>query len=446
MSLPTLLAAAAIAAAGSTGAPGLGDPFFPNAGNGGYEVDHYNLGIDYRPSIAKLYGREVVRATATESLSRFDLDLRGLRVKLLTVNGEPATFTRDGQELQVTPPAPLPEGEPFRVFLLYSGRPQAVQDPDGTLDGWVRTDDGAWVASEPQGAPTWFAANDHPSDKATFAITATVPRGRKVISNGQFIRRLRSGRTTTWYWREDDPMATYLATATIGRFRLKRSELDGIRVLTAVDPVVHGAGPYLAEIPRIIRFFEQRFGPYPFADAGAIVDPSSAGYALETQTRPLLQAPVSLAHELAHQWFGDSVSLERWPDIWLNEGFARFADQLWEQHEGGPSLRADFRLAYATPASDDEYWNPPPGNPGSAQHLFDETVYARGAMTLEALREKVGNDAFYATLRAWTEDHRHANGTIPDFIQTAETVSGRDLTNFFDVWLFAPGKPAPGSW
>ncbi len=445
--LALLFAATALAASGEPGAPGVGDPFFPNAGNGGYEVDHYDLTFGYRPSINQLDGFERVKATATETLSRFDLDLRGFHLKFISVNGEPASVARSGQELQISPSAPLPEGQPFKVILGYLGKPHAVRDPDGTLDGWIKTDDGAVVASEPQGAPTWFAANDHPSDKATFSITAVVRRGLQAISNGEFVRRepVRR-RQQAWYWNETAPMATYLATVAIGRFRITRSTFDGIDSLVAVDRTVTGDRHYLAQIPQIVRFLSRRFGPYPFADAGAIVDPSETGYALETQTRPLMPGPGSLAHELAHQWFGDSVSLERWSDIWLNEGFAAFATWLWEQHEGGPTLEHDFASAYSAPASDDAYWNPPPADPGSAKNLFDTTIYLRGAMALEALREKVGSHDFYAILRAWAQGRRYGNGTIPEFIQTAEAVTGLDLQSFFSVWLYRPGKPAPGSW
>ena len=447
MALALAGASAALAGGGAVGTPGVGDSLFPEAGNGGYEVDHYDLDLGYRPSAAKLYMTERVRATASESLSRFDLDLRGFHLLNLTVNGSPATFARDGQELEIMPATALPAGEPFKMLLQFRGTPHAVRDPDDSLDGWIKTDDGAVVAAEPQGAPTWFAANDTPADKATFSITAVVHRGLTAVSNGKLLRRAPVRRRNySWQWEETAPMAPYLATVAIGRFRVSRSTFDGIDVLNAVDGTVQGAGRYLAQIPEIIRFFSRRFGPYPFSDAGAIVDPSRTGYALETQTRPLMPGAGSVAHELAHQWFGDSVSLERWRDIWLNEGFASFATWLWDQHEGGPTLEQDLATAYAAPGSDDAYWNPPPANPGSARNLFDSTIYIRGAMALEALREKVGSRRFYATLRAWTDDHRHGNGTIPQFIQTAETATGTDLQHFFDVWLYQPGKPAPGSW
>jgi len=427
------------------GAPGLGDPFFARAGNGGYEVDHYGLRIHYQPGSGRLSGVATIRATATQTLSRFDLDLRGLTVSAVTVNGSQATFTRSGQELEITPSSPLPASSSVRVKVVYSGKPATIIDPDGSPDGWIKTSDGAWVGSEPQGSPSWFPANDHPSDKASFDFRITVPAGLKAVCNGRLVRSVLHRDHRTFHWREHERMATYLATATIGRFHVTRSRFDGLRSYVAVDPNLSGFGSALAKIPRIVRFFESKFGPYPFRDVGAIADPSSAGYSLETQTRPLFPGAVgeiTVAHELSHQWFGDSVTLSSWPDIWLNEGFATFAEWLWDAHSGGTSLAGRFHDGYSVPGSDSAYWNPPPADPGSAASLFDSTIYDRGGLTLEALREKIGSHRFYSLLRQWAADHRHGNATTQQFIALASSVSGQDLTHFFDVWLYQAGKPA----
>lgn len=444
-----LAASAALAGVGSHGAAGLGDPFFPKAGNGGYEVDGYYLRLRYFPGTGEVHAREVLEATATQDLDRFDLDLRGFKVRDVHVHGHRATFERHGQELVVTPAETLPSGHSFAARLQYSGRPHPIHDPDGSLDGWIPTDDGAFVASEPQGAPTWFAANDNPQDKATFYLKAVVPDGLKAVSNGRLvdtISRRQGGHA--FLWQENQPVAPYLVTATIGKFNVTQSRFAGLRSYVAVDPS-SGDDQVLSQIPRIVRFFETKFGPYPFKNVGAIVDPSSADYALEVQTRPLfdgMPSEITLAHELSHQWFGDSVSLKKWPDIWLNEGFATFAEWLWAAHAGGESLPHRFSDAYGTPASDDASWNPPPAHPGAPDELFDGTIYVRGGMTLEALRQKIGSHDFYATLQIWAAQHRHGNGTTAEFRQLAATTSGQDLTNFFDIWLDQAGKPAAGSW
>jgi hypothetical protein len=241
-------------------------------------------------------------------------------------------------------------------------------------------------------------------------------------------------------------MATYLATATSGRFKLTRSRADGIRSYDAVDPrEAQASVAPLARIPAILRLFGPRFGVYPFGTTGATVDHApGVGYALETQTRPLYEsAPsvITVAHELAHQWFGDSVSLKRWRQIWLNEGFATWAEWMWQEHTGGKKLAARFAQLYSTPASDESFWNPPPGNPGGPKNLFDGTVYVRGGMTLEALREEVGSHSFFNIMRDWVRDHAYGNAGTKQFIDLAESDSGRDLGHFFHEWLFKKGKP-----
>jgi aminopeptidase N len=176
-------------------------------------------------------------------------------------------------------------------------------------------------------------------------------------------------------------------------------------------------------------------------------DARNVGYSLETQTKPVFDRPpdeATLAHELSHMWYGDSVTLRRWPDIWLHEGFATWSEWIWSEHQGGASAHQTFRTLYNTPAQDTDFWTPPPGDPGSPVNLFDGTVYDRGAMTLQALREKVGNRTFFRILRRWAARHRYGNVTTAQFIALAERVSGRNLRRFFDVWLYRPDKPT--SW
>lgn len=431
------------------GSAGVGDPLFPLAGNGGYDVSHYALSLRYNPSSGRLRAVARISAIAGQGLSRFDLDLRGLRVASVRIDGHPADHRRRGQELIVTPPRPLADGEPFEIRVRYRGRPRPVIDPDGSKDGWIPTDDGAFVANEPQGAPTWFPCNDHPSDKATYHFRVTVPRNVTAVANGGLAERIVHARHTTFVWTEDAPMATYLATVTTGRFEVRRSKADGIDSYVAVDPTRSGAAsPVLARIPAILRLWSRTFGRYPFDQAGAIVDHApSVGYALETQTRPLFDDvpnQVTLAHELSHQWFGDDVTPATWRDIWLNEGFATWAEWYWAQRAGGRGARATFDALYATDPADRGFWNPPPGDPGKPRDLFASSIYDRGGMTLEALRERVGNPALLRILRDWVSRHRGGNATTRQFIELAEEDSGMELSRFLRAWLYRPiqrGKP-----
>lgn len=431
------------------GSAGLGDPFFPRAGNGGYDVSHYALALRYTPSTKRLRAVARIKAAATQGLSRFDLDLRGFRVVSVRVNGAPAGVRRHGQELLVRPRHPLLNGERFKARVRYRGRPHPVTDPDGSPDGWIPTNDGAFVAGEPQGAPTWFPCNDHPTDKATYDFRLTVPNGLVAVANGKLEARKRHRRRTTYVWSEDSPMATYLATATIGRFEVSRSRADGIHSYIAVDPTESAAAAaVLAKSAAILDLYGRRFGEYPFSQTGAIVDHApSVGYSLETQTRPLFDgAPdqVTLAHELAHQWFGDDVTPSSWPDIWLNEGFATWSEWYWAQHSGGRSTAAEFDSLYATDRDDTRFWNPPPADPGKPENLFDGTIYVRGGMALEALRQRVGDAVFFRILRDWLRSHRYGNASTRQFIDLAEQDSGIDLADFLRAWLYRPiqrGKP-----
>jgi aminopeptidase N len=446
-----LLALPAAAGAYVRGSAGLGDSFFPRAGNGGYDVSHYALDLRYKPGSRLLRATATIRATATANLKRFNLDFRHLHISSLRVNGRTQAFSRVGQELRIRPRPRFHRGKRFRVWIRYRGRPRPLSDPLGAKYGWIPTADGAFVAGEPTGSPTWFPCNDYPTDKATYDFRVTVPRGTTAVANGTLEDRIERRHRTIFVWSEDSPMATYLATVTSGRFRATRSTATGIPSYVAVDPTEAGAAASaLAKLPEILSLFVSGFGAYPFEATGAIVDHTSrVGYALETQTRPLFhQAPGSglLAHELGHQWFGDDVTPKRWRQIWLNEGFATWAEWYWRASDGDTSLNNRFDGLYATPARNRSFWNPPPAHPGTPRNLFDRTIYDRGGMTLEALREKIGNGAFLQILHHWVAKYRYGNAGTQSFIHLAETDSGRNLDHFFHVWLFRRGKPKPNSW
>ena len=428
------------------GSAGLGDPFFPLAGNGGYDVSNYALTLDYDPAANVLGATAVITARATKNLSRFDLDLRGFTISRLLVNGQSAAFTRSGQELIVTPRKTLGARKTFKVTVDYAGTPTVVVDPDDSIEGWIPTADGAFVAGQPQGSPGWYPANDNPRDKATYDFRVSVPAGLTVMANGVLVSSTTSGGRTTWVWRENDPMAPYLATATVGVFDLTQYTLpSGIPAYVAVDPHL-GSSSVLDKLPEIVEFYASIYGPYPFDAVGAIVDDARfVFYALETQTKPLFDRmpdEVTLVHELSHMWFGDSVTLTEWPDLWLHEGFATWSEWIWSEHTGGKTAQQTFDTLYGRES--DTFWNPPAGDPGAPELLFSPSVYLRGGMTLQALRVKVGEATFFQILRDWAAEHRHGNATTPQFIALAERDSGLALASFFDAWLYEPGKPT--SW
>ncbi len=434
------------------GSRGLGDSYLPKLGNGGYDVRHYGLHLSYNPRTHHLGGSNRITALATQNLSRFDLDLTGYRVHRVTVDGAQAEFRRVGQELVVTPDRGLPKGQVFVVRVWYSGVPRTIKGSPivfGSDYGWRYTPDGAFVGCEPNAAHTWYPSNDHPSDKARFSFAITVPSTRKVVANGDLVSRHRHHHHTTFVWDEPQPMSTYLATLGIGRWQFHRTTTAaGIPEFTAVDPrlakrarqrhVVGVSG-------QVTDFWSRTFGRYPFSSTGAIVDHvRNVGFSLETQTRPIYGfAPDegTISHELAHQWFGDSVSVSRWKHIWLNEGFATFASWLWFEHRGGATTWRDTKQVYNQIPRKNRFWRQSIADP-QRNTMFSGAVYVRGAMTLGALRHKIGRTAMRTLLRTWAAQHRHGTATTQELIALANQVSGQDLTPFFRAWLWRQHKPA----
>ncbi|WP_248961652.1 M1 family metallopeptidase [Sphaerisporangium perillae] len=432
--------------ASTIGTAGIGDPDFPTDGNGGYDVENYALKLAYDPPTRKLSGTASVKARAAQILSRFDLDLHGLTVSKVNVDGRPARFTRQGDELIIDPATAIAKGAMFKVAVDYAGRPDPVRNSSnlGTY-GFIPTKDGAFVTSEPNGAKTWFPCNDHPADKATFDFDVTVPSGTTVIANGEMRGApVTSGATSTFSWREGHPMATYLATITLGKFDVKTGKTaGGIPAYAATDPAFRSDLDFLySTSAKVTDYWSKVFGPYPFSSTGGVIDDFSAGYALENQTKPMyggFQPDESIiAHELAHQWFGDSVSITRWKDLWLNEGFATYAEWLWTEHNGGLSADRTFTDYYSS--KDAAMWKYPPGV-AQRDDLFNTSVYVRGAMTLQALRRQIGDETFFKLLRTWTAQHKYGSATTDQFVNLAEKLSGRQLDDLFNAWLYKPVRP-----
>ncbi|MET9774710.1 M1 family metallopeptidase [Streptomyces sp. NPDC006367] len=463
-SRPRLLVTAAVLAAltacddgggvdGTPGASGARDPYFPKAGNGGYDVGHYDLKLAYDPGAGRLTGTAVITARATRDLSAFHLDLKGLDVGSVTVEGRDARFHRAGQELTVRPADELDDGETFRVTVRYSGRPVTITDPDGSQEGWLPTADGAVGLGQPTGSMAWFPGSHHPSDKATYDLAVTVPKGLGAVSNGELTGETTRGGRTTFTWHVAEPMASHVATVAVGEWETGRAATgDGLPVYTAVDPRQAAASrEVLGRIPEVMEWAEENFGPYPFSSTGAIVDRvEDAGYALETQNRPYFPgAPdtVLLVHELAHQWYGNSVTPKTWRDMWLNEGFATYAEWLWAEDHGGDSAQETFDALYAGTYYDDadandSVWAFPPATPPDAAHISASPVYQRGAMVLHKIRRAVGDDAFRDLLRGWSAAHRHGNADTDDFTAYVErSAPDEDFTGIWKDWLHGDGRP-----
>ncbi|MFD7303498.1 M1 family metallopeptidase [Streptomyces pharetrae] len=429
---------------GTPGGSGVRDPYFPKAGNGGYDVTHYALTLDYTPDSRRLTGRAVVTARATQPLSALNLDLDGMEVRSVTVDGTAARWNRTGQELTVRPADDLGEGTTFRVTVRYEGTPVTVTDPDGSEEGWLPTADGALALGEPVGSMAWFPGNHHPSDKAAYDLAVTVPRGLAAVSNGEPAGERTEGGRTTYIWRTAEPVPSHAATLVIGRYEIRRGRTpDGLPVHSAVHPGQADASrAVLARLPEVMAWARDTFGPYPFSSTGAIVAPADAAeYALETQNRPVFPGAPDLpllVHELAHQWYGNSVTPKSWRDMWLNEGFATYAEWLWEEEHGGDSAERTFDALYA----DEDVFAFPPAKPPTAADVSGRPVYDRGAMVLHRIRQTVGDAAFRRLLRGWAAEHRHGNAHTGEFTDYVERQAPEhDLSGVWEDWLYGDGRP-----
>jgi aminopeptidase N len=432
---------------GTAGAAGVGDPYFPGFGNGGYDVAHYALELVWHPDDGVLDGVTTITATASQDLSRFNLDLVGLEVESVTVNDAEARVTRAERELEVTPAEPLAEGTTFTTIVTYRGAPQLTGEGTELFDvGWQTDGREAFVVGEPGGAATFFPVNDHPIDKATYTFDITAPADQVVVANGlpTGSQELGDG-TTAWAYEAHDQLASYLVQVAIGDYELvDGGSFEGVTIRHAFHRSIADAARHATErTAEMIDVLDDVFGPYPFEAYGVLAVDERLGFALETQTLTIIGKDLAesgrgadeiLLHELSHQWVGDAVSAATWKDIWLNEGFATYSQWLWSERTGGATAARRARAAVGPGLET------PPGDPG-ADELFQVTVYDRGGMTLQALRERIGDDEFFAVLRTWIDEHRHGAASTTDFIALAERISGEELDALFEEWLYAPHLP-----
>lgn len=437
--------------------PGQGgaDPYVPGHGDLSYEVMHYELTLAYAVRSNLLEGTAVIRARAVGDLSSIRLDLFGLRpAKVAVAVGSGRTsvtvrrFKTTRGVLTITLADPIAAGSDVEVTVKYGGNPTVMPEPWLDAAGWEELEDGVIVAAQPHGAPTWFPCNDRPSSKATYGLTITLPAEYHVEFSGEPVSVRRKGASRTWVFRQDEPMASYLATVQIGQYRVtKQRGPVPMRVVAPPDLGGPGFEASFGRQPEMMATFIEAFGPYPFPGYTTVITDDALDIPLESQALSTFGRNFAstdwdsvrlVAHELAHQWFGNAVTLRHWKDIWLHEGFACYAEWVWSQASGGASAQhwaehhyARLRMHGTTGILSD----PTP------RAMFDDWVYKRGALTLHAVRLRVGDTAFFAILRSWVATHRGGSVTTQQFVEHASTQAGVDLGPLFDAWVNRPELP-----
>ncbi len=427
------------------GEPGAGDPYYPKDGNGGYDALDYHVSISYHPQRKHLDGDSTMTARATRNLSRFNLDLRRLRVSAVEVNGRQATFTREPEfELVITPADPIAKDTEFTVRVRYAGTPAHTRRPLVEKQGWQYTSSGgAFVLGEPHSASFWYPVNDTPRDKATFRLTARVPEEWTVVAGGTEGPRSTTDGWTTYTWFDTNPVASYLTTVAIDKFTIDRSRLpDGTPVVSAYAPGAEDKRSVEARLPEVIEFMVDKFGPYPQTAAGGIYLNEAIPFALETQGRPTYASWAEehvLVHEYAHQWFGNSVSIRSWSDLCLSECFASYAQWLWIEDQEGVNLDEHYRTVIHQIRTMETIWATKLHEMGAGEEFAG--LYSKGLLAMHALRKKVGEAVFDEVLRAWPAAHQHSNASWPELERFVQARTERDLGAFFDAWFRGVGIP-----
>jgi aminopeptidase N len=408
------------------GAAGIGDRLFLTLGNGGYDAQHYTLALRY-PTAARVQtvvGTLTMNAVATQALSRFNLDIDGDAVSAVTVDGRPAAFEVQGEELVITPAQAIRDGKRFTATVNYSAGPYLYTPtlenfPLGILPfGWFTTQDGSVTAGQPDRAHEIYPVNDHTADKATYTFLIDVPAGTTVAANGVLASRRTSGGRTLWRYEMEQPLASQVVQIAVGQLDIiqqgsfRNVQLrDVAATAIASDPRVQAG---LSHTREHMEFMTSLVGKYPFDVYGVLAVDELFGYALETQTLSLhpgfllvegdgpdetpadFAEPV-LVHELAHQWFGDDVAPAQWSDVWLNEGHATWYEALYADEKFGVSM-------------------------------------------LERLH------TFYEIERKWAQRNRGESVSTDDFIaHAAKVAQDRSLVPFLREWLYGTTIPAmPG--
>ena len=427
------------------------DPYLPHNGNFGYRVSRYELDLEYKVAINRLAGSATITAVTLAELRTFTLDLSdALAVTKVSVNGRrPAAFSCSGGKLRIALSSSLPAGAAMTVEVRYGGTPRPVRSLWGEV-GFEELTEGVLVAGQPNGAASWFPCDDHPSSKASYHIQISTENPYRAIANGELKSRRTRAAMTTWTYELAEPTSTYLVTLQIGMYESYRLQKAPVPINAALPArLKRNFDNDFGRQPQMMKLFVKRFGPYPLSTGyTVVVTDDELEIPLEAQGISIFGANHCdgsrgserlIAHELAHQWFGNSVTARRWRDIWLHEGFACYAEWLWSEDSGGQTAdewARHFHQRLSDSAQDLLLSDPGP------RDMFDDRVYKRGALTLHVLRQAIGDDNFFALLRDWTTRHRHSTAVTDDFTGLAANYADVSLRPLWDAWLYSTDVPA----
>jgi aminopeptidase N len=416
---------------------------------GGVDVTHYALDLTLGANAPTVSGTAAISfrplAAGTDTVA---FDLVGLSVSQVREGATNRTFTQDASVVKIALGTPRAPTDSVTLVVSYGGN-------TGNR-AYYSYERNSYTFVEPSDARYWFPCHDDPSDKATSEIRATVPTGLPLYSNGVLADTTAGPGTTTWHWVESHQIATYLIAVTFGTYTTLYASAGSLPLLYGVWPEDVSLALFdFAHVPDMIAYDQDEFGPYPFDKYGMVaISPFRYGgmehQSMSTINRTWLTGDRAnepgIAHELAHQWWGDKVTLASWAEIWLNEGFATYGDLLYRQHAYGDSaFRAGLRAARSYYFSEDAIIRypiyDPPRNANGHDYLFGLTEYYKGAWVLHMLRSLVGDTAFRQILRTYGDRFAYANATTRDFESVCEEIYGASLAWFFDQWIYQAGYP-----
>jgi len=418
-----------------------------------YDVQHYLIDLEFVPVTRSVTGSVTITAQSlVAGLQHVILDFytnSQITISSIKRGTTLLSYSRPTHQIDVTLDQPFGPGQTFEIKITYSGVPVSVDDSIS----WQRTSGGfagtaVSTLSEPTGARTWWPCKDRPDDKATVEEWWTVPSTWIATGNGKLVgTTVLANNRTQYRWQMTDPLTTYLVSIAAAAYATMNQSYTTLTGGTM--PITHyvyaedltEAQTSFSELPNMIAFFAGKWGEYPFVEDkygmsafiwGGGMEHStntSYGYQLITGTHTY---DYVVAHELAHQWWGDAVSPATWADIWLNEGFATYGEARWAENlGGGVGYRNYMQSLYATNFG--TVYNP--------SNLFGSTVYDKGAWCLHMLRGILGDASFDLAMRDWYTQNDNLSATTAQFQATMEARYGASLDFFFQRYVYASGYP-----